>query len=442
MTVIETNTPLAELSPGQSQLDASTGIPSAEGDDLDRSKFFTSICTRATDELRQALKIDEQTYRIIAGYGYSYPRDYYLYGLLDEIEKAGVALIQYEGFLSGEKADPADRIGRNVLTSALDEQALWIRKLTEILVEVLLFQQTNQDSHFRHYLLLKEFDAYRKLNSDFKEFFCVENRNISYTLGRLRAEIARLQSNASFLNQCWYIKPNKKGLRLESSDFMTRFKAVIKNCTPSQKIVLGLSYETAYSRPSRGVHVNIGGATYTIDPRSFERNIGQIGLLAAHVLLISKQLIKVRPKGLLGQLSRVFRTNTYPKELLRQATKPRIEKGDFVLAYGDLAEVVDLWTSPFGYRSFRIKYLSKPPLPGIDEDKFPARYVRLLVKRKEMAKQVESVIRKDVPDAKIGRKGLHQSLRKTVVELWQQGILQQMIQRRAPRTGSEPDAGA
>lgn len=394
-------------------------------DKIDKIDFPTLVCFRGAEELRKSLKVDEFGYRIVVGSGHKHSRDYYIYGVLDEIEKAGTALIRYKEFLSNEKKelegkDRKDRITRNVLTAIFDEQMLWIRKLNEIFADTLNFLSTNENDYFRHYLLLKELDAFRKLDVDFITFYKCRNENIKYSIQRLEQDIKNIEGGIN-LNCCWYLKSKKRKNKRELAGFKERLMLALKNSSADQKLVLGLSYENAFTKPSRSLHPDVGAPDYRVSVKEIEGNMHYMGGLAAHILLVCKKLLKVYPKGLIKQLNKVI---NYGKDkgifAKRMLIKPEISKGDFVLAYGQhLGEVKEIFKSDFGYRSFKIKYLSAPPIPKITEETYTARYIKLLFKRKKLVKDTLNIINSYLPKEKIDYRFIGKSLRAGIIDLWE-----------------------
>lgn len=87
------------------------------------------------------------------------------------------------------------------------------------------------------------------------------------------------------------------------------------------------------------------------------------------------------------------------------------------MAYGDLAEVVKVNKTVFGYRSFRVKYLERPPIPSIPVDEMPARYVQLYQKRKTIATDVVKLLTADGAP-KPSTRLVNNSIRKTILDFW------------------------
>jgi len=403
----------------------------------DRNDFYVQVCIKGAQQLRQKLKVDEDGYQFVAGYSHHFTRDYYLYGILDEIEKVGIALIRYREFLSGDnnveiQDKTQARVTRNVLGSVYDEQELWKRKLNEILAELILFQKTNTLDYYRHYLYVRELTYFKRLSNDFRDFYSCDNKNIKYSINMLREDIKNIEQKIE-ITKCWYLRskdPNKSRALIDKKRLF--FKA-IEEGNASQKLILGFTYQDAFTGPSMNIHAQIGSMKKgDITTQRIQANIGHLSLLSAHIILLAKKLVKAKfRKGLLSQLNRAFIDNKYPQELFRNIVSPKIQKGDFVLAYNDLAEVINVNKSKFGYKSFVVKYLSRPPIPEITEESLPARYVKLLSKRRGLAREVRAIITKHVPDAKISSIHIAQSLRKSVAELWENMGLKEHVHGRS-----------
>ena len=66
----------------------------------------------------------------------------------------------------------------------------------------------------------------------------------------------------------------------------------------------------------------------------------------------------------------------------RRQSRREEQVDDLVLAYNDLAEIIDARRSSFAYTSYRVRYLGKPPLPEMPEDWLPSEdNVKLVGKR-------------------------------------------------------------
>lgn len=317
-----------------------------------------------------------------------------------------------------------DRAFRNVISSIVDQEMVWVRKLTEIMANLVLFTTTNTQDYYRHLLLLSHLDYLKKVLTDTKEFFSAENLNHKYQKGETVNGIKQLEATMQ-LSICWYLAnkkgggkhPGEKGLL---APFKEKLQQAYLIADPDQKLTLGITYGSAYGKSSQRLHPNVLRPDSDIHVKDIEVGVAQIGILSAHILILCRKLLgDRRRKGLVAQLARVFRDNKYPDQLLKARINPSIKKGDFVIAYGDIAEVIKIHKSKYGYRSFKVKYLGTPPLPHIPADTFPAMFVKKFYDRKTVTDQVKRGIRESTPNMKIDNRQVANSLRKTVVDMWE-----------------------
>jgi len=78
-----------------------------------------------------------------------------------------------------------------------------------------------------------------------------------------------------------------------------------------------------------------------------------------------------------------------------------------------------------GYKSYKVRYLAEKPKPGIQEDWFPARYVRRLYARAQFTEQLESMMSEGEMPPEVGSFSTEQVqsiLRAALTETWHQGL--------------------
>ncbi len=98
------------------------------------------------------------------------------------------------------------------------------------------------------------------------------------------------------------------------------------------------------------------------------------------------------PKGENSWLRNVVDSNEGSTELLKTGLSGRAELGNIVMASGYLAQILEIAEGPLGYQSYRVRYLSRAPLPEIPEDWHRAQEVRLLLdppRMRDMLRQSE-----------------------------------------------------
>lgn len=401
----------------------------APQDDLRQIDYFIDLCVCGAKEIRDRLKVDESFYCHVAPSAHTRGRDHYLYAVLDEVERTGIALMQLKEHVeedigtSPTSDQEGQRVQRNALTAIRDEQFLWIRKLTELLIDLINFSRTNTHEYFKHYLVCKALDDYRKLQSDFKDYHGCENANARSSIELFTSIVSSLETKVQ-RQKCWYLQFSKTGTSRKLSSFKARFDSALGLASIAERTVLGLSYESAYSRVSRGVHPDIGRPDNRASIENLKVGMGNIGMLVMHTLIRCRRLLGIRTaKGLVAQVAKISASNRHPTELYARIANPKISKGDLVIVYGDLGEVMRSVKSKFGYKSYLIRYLSRPPIQEIDMDWFPAKYLTLAFKGPELRKRVRERFR--AVGASISAKAVAQSLRQTALELWDEGGLKE-----------------
>ena len=391
---------------------------------------------RGADQLRRRLGISESDFILLSRAHNSRGRDHYLYAILDEIEQVALALKLNQESLSEAPDDIPDddlgrRLKRNSLAAIEREQSLHIRRLTEILVNLINFSQTNTNEYYDHYLLYKELDERHKHKTDLALYFNCKNLNTQAAIDLLKRGITRAESKLQ-LNKCWYLQgsnPHPNG-EAKPASFLSYFDKALPVATKAERFALGFSYGNAYGETSRSIHLNIGGLQSN---RSFDRlqsRRGQIWLLATHCLHRCRLLLRLRSQNDIGaDISKILKMSL-ASGFYNQLSQPNITKGDFVSVFDSFCEVVGSAKSKFGYKSFKVRYLTRPPIPEHKEDWYPAHNVRKQLDGKDLREGVLNLL--SLPDGrlpKLNPKVLRKALRANALKLWED---LQAARRRSP----------
>jgi len=382
---------------------------------------------RGADELRKRLNISERDFNMLSRAHNSRGRGHFIYATLDEIEQVAFALKLTQDSFAEPPADNSSdelwrRITRNTYTAIESEQSLQIRRLTEVLVSIINFSQTNADEYYDHYLLYKELEQRQKKKADYAKYFKCENLNNLSAITFLKASITRAESKLG-LNKCWYLQGKNPAANGEAkiASFKDYFNSALPIATKAERFALGFSYAYSYGETSQSIHLNIGGFK---SRRSFEMlksRRGQIWYLAIHCLNRCRRLLNIRSQKDIGaDISRVL-NQSLTSDFYRRLTQPNIAKGDFVSVFDSLCEVIGSAKSEFGYKSFKVRYLTRPPIPDQKEDWFPAINVRKQLDGKDLRDDVLKLLQ--LPDgrqAKLNPKILRKILRENAIKLWEE----------------------
>ncbi|MDX6406603.1 MAG: hypothetical protein QOH70_4058 [Blastocatellia bacterium] len=388
---------------------------------------LTDWLISGADEIRKKLALTETDFRFLGRAHNSRGRRHYIYAILDEVEQVAFALKLSRESLSEAPTDiPDDELGRRLIRNTFSvvqrEQALHIRRLTEILVDLINFSQTNSDPYYDHYLLYEELVEHQHRRYDFKRYFDCDNLNtqasIDLTIRSLTYGETRLQ-----LNRCWYLSGTnpKPGGKAKLETFMNRFDKALPLAAKAERLMLGFYYGRAYREPSVSIHLNVGNLP---SPKSFEGLLfgrNQIWLLAVQCLDRCRRLMRIRTrKGIGAQLTRAMRS-AVPKEFYDQYTQPRIVKGDFVSVFDSLCEVVSSTRSSFGYKSFKLRYLSRPPLEH-KQDCYPAINVKKQIDGRDLREGVLELLTVDGQRPRIDARHLRRAMRQTALQTWNEWV--------------------
>lgn len=387
-----------------------------------------SFCIKGAEEIRKKLRINERSFDILQRAHNSRKRDFYIYAALDEIEKLGL-IVHRMGETLSEYHEPEanDEVGkrlfRNILTAINDEQSLYIRRLTELLIELICFSKVNKHEYYDHYLLYRELNQCYRRKIDLKDFYNCENKNIQKRIELLKASISEGEK-LILLSDCWYLQKDKKtslprpnGEALFEADSLTLLKRVIPIANKDERVAL-LDYETAFRQPSRSIHLNIGGMKPVVTYDGLKTQIVRLGPLASLCLIRCRRLQRIRTtNGIVASLAKNYPFKQYTERTYRAYTNPGIVKGDFVVvrSLNLLGEVIETKKSDFGYRSFKVRFLQNH---FHSDDWIRANEVQLFA----MGKQERKGIRDLLGGAKISSKIIAAKQRETILDLWQQFI--------------------
>jgi len=405
--------------------------------------FHKSATTRGAEDIRAILHVDEWGFRRVEGYSHANARDYFIYGALDEVQKTGIAIMQWEEFLGPgasavevkDETDQNKRLTRIIIGSVLDDQSLRQRKLMEALINLICFDLTNDHDYYRHFLLVGAFERYLSLRKDLEEFYACPNQNVLWSLERTRDWILRLEQSTVDPKKCWYLRSRKPFAEVKPvpgrlfSSIRSRLKQALQDATPSEKLALGLSYEQAFSRASRDVHFMPSAPYFGAGIDDVTTGISHCGLLTLSILIRCQMLTGVVPEGINAQISKAYEANQEPANRLSDLVGRRANVGDFVLAYGDLAEVLEVGKSAFGYESYRVRYLAERPIREIEEEWFVPQHVRILYSKGTWLAAIDRMVEADkLPSDLAARlRSLppdfqQDALRQTIVEVWNRGL--------------------
>ena len=138
--------------------------------------FCLAVSVQGADELRKELGLDELNFRRLAPNLNREPKKYFLYRVLDEVQKAALKIADWKEYLSEEEPDKLQRIDYETI---IDDQQFRARKLAETLVDAILFSTTNDQAHYGDYFFLHELNECARSQEDRHEFLAFITRILS-----------------------------------------------------------------------------------------------------------------------------------------------------------------------------------------------------------------------------------------------------------------------
>ncbi len=312
-----------------------------------------------------------------------YYRNHYINGVLQEIIKLGTAIKRWGEFFSGKKVtnvnDTDALIDNLILQAIIDEQNLWQRKLLESLLRLILFSGTNENQYFEHYLLYMSLDEIIKTERDWKEFYECPSLNYQWQKNQLIEKIVTLDQQV-FLPNCWYLRSRKSIKRETSRVNFTDYKALLKDALPNgtsfEKYAIGFTYQM-YSESSQSIHFTSTSTYKIVDIEKIKENVSRISALFHAIIIRCQDILGNIPPGINQVIRDSIKNNPLPDHLFKDQLNKEFDFGEYVItADGAIGQVVKSITSDFGYKSYKIKYVANKPLPEIEEEYYPAQFLK------------------------------------------------------------------
>ncbi|MFA5033952.1 MAG: hypothetical protein WC614_13170 [bacterium] len=393
------------------------------------------IGIKGANELRKELCIDEQSYLFVAGQSHADARAYVLYTALDEVQKTSIYLMSLRELLQDPfLVTPGDQPGRIVQTHTFEEQETRIRRLLEVLVMLILFDKTNEQPYYRHLLLIEQLEEFLSMNLDLKDFYGAQSMNIEDSIDNQINWIQKVESEID-LQKAWYLRERtrlKPRNELRPGQILSNMRGRIKDATiimhDREKLLFGFSYFGRYGHASEMIHYRSNKTHSYLTPNPEKDAVYELSLLLISILDRCHRLLG-RPELPIMKRILPILDQTKPTSLVYNTTVRDIQVGDFVLAYSDLAEVIEVKESKYGYRSYRIRYLAEKPKPEIQEDWFPAFYVQKFYTRSIFFEKLQKMVEEgQLPSntmehiEKLSKDELQTILRQSLVHTWSVGL--------------------
>ena len=246
---------------------------------------------------------------------------------------------------------------------------------------------------------------------DFRDLY--DERIISNAQHSIDDFAKRIQGDLQKIGvtELWFLD-NKRLKKQKPSVFKSKkflYLSALLLANPDEKLALGISYGRGYSRTSQSVHPLLGSHDYGKEENNSEHviaNFSYLSIISMHIMHLAYKIADiVDPEGLTKVMGENFEKSTAATAI--SSLKKEFEIGDLVLTiWTDLAEIIEEHTSKYGYKAYKVKYLSRPPLSEFPEDWLEAQSILARLMTKGM---VRAFYEKNVHSDK---------LPKEVAEIW------------------------
>mgnify|MGYP000925806276 CR=1 FL=1 len=255
--------------------------------------------------LRELLKTDPCK----KGYEQTNAREYYVATILDEIIKFLTSVIRWEDdFKDGfDKEKERTLLGNLIIQGFNSEINLYLRKLIESLINLILWSQIKDDNYIKYYYLMKKHSTIKRKLADLLEFYNIEPQHLKVDLHNIQHEIVSLFPLIDE-SKCFFLDLTKKpkailgtSIHWIESSLKYRLKNALKITDNLGKILIGFTYEN-YSITSEKVHFST-----TLDSQPSEILITTIRFVFAVISKLTVLCAQWLDVGDLNEFKRVER---------------------------------------------------------------------------------------------------------------------------------------
>ena len=372
--------------------------------------FFISAPLRSVNRLIKELYADDHFYGT-ATYAWVSPQDakkLFLFGVCKEVIKICIEMMQNKEFLqevpSIKKKETIEKI---IYGSITDGQSYRLRKMIELLSLLILFyRNTMRDEEYRIYLSAENLDIFLSRQKEFKDFY--DGEIVSNTQSSIDDFARRIDNDLKAIGKgdLWFLNVSKLR-KQEPSIFATKRKIYLDAllvATDDERLALGISYHRTYSRLSLSTHPLLGSHDYGDEEnnyRSIIKNITFLSIVCMHIMHKAYKIAGIEdPEGLEKIMGPHFEKSEASKSI--SAMKKEYDNGDIILtAWTDLAEVIGKRDSKYGYKAYRVKYISRAPLPEYPEDWLESQHILTRLIRRSAIRSFYEKATSTVEDRKI-----------------------------------------
>lgn len=366
-----------------------------------------SIPLQISGHLLRSLPIKEESLRFIASYSHADAKSYYVYAVVSEVLSSCMSCMRVASWIddseeeivfgypkmnAGNETISGSRVSHLLHESVIDEFEVRFRKLQEYLCNLICFSDTNEQGYFQLFFAGEALSDIKYANQDITEFFGnpIENFNSqsSDLLDRCKVLIKGLNKD-----KCWFLKP---GINFDSkldqnimSSYRQRYKKALSIATDGEKIVLGPTYKVGYGGSSKSAHALVDEHFKDYSFNDVKHTINKVPVICLNILFRAFEIANVEcPKNFKDILD-CASSGEGATEGIGNVTRRNLDIGDLVTTdLSDVAEILKVHTSSYGYKSYYVRYLINPKIKEISEEWLPPRYIGPCLFKKQKVREL------------------------------------------------------
>lgn len=349
--------------------------------------------------IREKLAIDEEKYRSYKIFSDIPYKDFFLYAVLDEIQKATISLLKWNEFFSGgnpkEMNEIQSQIYRLTLQSTFEEQFLRNRKLIELIVDISLFLKTNESIYYKDYIYLHQLVEIDFEKTDINEFYNINNESYCEVIDEFKKEIQKHESEGLEVTKRWYLHEKKnisEQKKVKLSSFRQKYIELVFDTNSDMVAVLGFSYNQVYS-DSKYLHYNPHNSAGKYNENEWISNGNRTAFLIVNAIQSIEKLVNYKViKNLNKEYVEVQKKNN--SEIFKETILKKINMNDYVLANNRLGKIVEISTSKYNLKAYKVKMIDGISFDTFIENWFMPQRVQVIGDKKSIIEKNISAYRK------------------------------------------------
>ena len=366
-----------------------------------------SIPLQISGHLLRNLSIKEDSFRLIASFSQTDARSYYLYVVVSEVLSSCMSCMRVAGWIEESEEEilfgyPKKNAGNETISggrvhhlfdrSIIDEFEVRFRKLQEYLCNLICFSQTNDQEYFQLFFAAEALSDINYANQDISEFFGNPMENFNFQSKELLAR-CKILIKALDRDKCWFLR---SGVNFDSnpdsnimSSFKQRYKKAISIATSGEKVILGPTYKVGYGGPSKSAHALIEDHFRDFTLNDVKHALNKIPVTCLNILSRAFEIANIDCPKNFKKLLEDARSGEVATKGIEDVTQRNLDIGDLVTTDGsDVAEILKVHASQYGYKNYYIRYLINPKIKEISEEWLPPRYIGACLLKKQKVRDL------------------------------------------------------